>query len=222
MSTTVELTEEVEAALDELAGAINEAHEAAQGAIRDSLLHAKVAGERLIEAKERVKEAVGHGHWGTWLKENCDVSERTAQYYMQIARDFAKLTESNPQAIAEMTMEAAIDRLAEARRASNQSSPPGKDGFHNETQIARARRLLGEHVGGFLQSATKERLYLDIVVQDRELHRAEVEDVRKVLLDLRHRVIDWQRCGTFCWTAPCAQAKRSGCSGVTLIGSATS
>lgn len=40
------------------------------------------AGEMLAEAKEQV----GYGRWGQWLMKNFDLSQRTAQIYMQWAR----------------------------------------------------------------------------------------------------------------------------------------
>lgn len=40
------------------------------------------AGKLLIEAKQ----ALEHGQWGQWLRENCDLSARTARRYMALAR----------------------------------------------------------------------------------------------------------------------------------------
>jgi hypothetical protein len=40
------------------------------------------AGEMLIEAKDQV----AHGSWGRWLTTNCDLTSRTAQVYMEWAR----------------------------------------------------------------------------------------------------------------------------------------
>ena len=48
-------------------------------------------GQRLIEAKETLP----HGEWLPWLTEQVEFSERTAQYYMQLAREW-----TNPQSIA--------------------------------------------------------------------------------------------------------------------------
>src|SRR5215831_10411230 len=45
--------------------------------------HYRHAGELLIEAKEQVT----HGRWGSWLSKNFDLSTRTAQHYMQWARE---------------------------------------------------------------------------------------------------------------------------------------
>ena len=50
-------------------------------------------GRRLIE----VKESLPHGAWGKWLEERVEFSERTAQNFMRVAREFSKT-----QAIADL------------------------------------------------------------------------------------------------------------------------
>jgi hypothetical protein len=45
--------------------------------------HYRRAGEMLIEAKDQV----AHGRWGSWLTDKFDLSSRTAQIYMQWARE---------------------------------------------------------------------------------------------------------------------------------------
>ena len=55
--------------------------------------HAINAGRLLIEAKAQL----AHGQWLPWLEDHCQVSERTAQAYMQCARGIAKLAMTNPQ-----------------------------------------------------------------------------------------------------------------------------
>jgi hypothetical protein len=45
--------------------------------------HAIKAGEALIAAKDKL---ASHGKWEGWLRKHCDLSERTAQIYMQLAR----------------------------------------------------------------------------------------------------------------------------------------
>lgn len=48
-------------------------------------------GKRLLEAKQ----CLPHGAWGDWLTQKVDFSERTAQNFMRIAREY-----SNPQTLA--------------------------------------------------------------------------------------------------------------------------
>lgn len=70
-----------------LAGEIIAEHNAVLKASADFVQHAVAAGHRLIEAKS----LVGHGAWQTWLSEQLpDVSIRTAQRYMAVARKVGK------------------------------------------------------------------------------------------------------------------------------------
>lgn len=60
-------------------------------------------GTRLIEAKEMLD----HGEWLPWLAERVDISERNAQNYMRVAREYA-----NPQALAGLGFTKALALLA--------------------------------------------------------------------------------------------------------------
>lgn len=58
------------------------------------------AGSAIIEIGKRLHEAklcLPHGEWGNWLKNEVEFSERTAQNFMRIAREY-----QNPQMIADM------------------------------------------------------------------------------------------------------------------------
>jgi hypothetical protein len=65
-----------------LAVRIRQELEATRTSLVQAVEHAITAGELLIEAKQQVK----HGEWLPWLTENCEISERTAQAYMKLAR----------------------------------------------------------------------------------------------------------------------------------------
>ena len=67
--------------LDDLATRIRTEHAAVSIALKQSLEHAMVAGDLLIEAKRQVS----HGEWLPWLSDHCMISERTAQLYMRVA-----------------------------------------------------------------------------------------------------------------------------------------
>jgi hypothetical protein len=96
--------------LTDLAARIKVEHEAAASAIRDGMRHAIACGRLLIEAKEQLK----HGTWLPWLKDKCDVSVRTAQAYMRVARNFGDLgDDTTPEQIADMSFRGALDLIAE-------------------------------------------------------------------------------------------------------------
>ena len=68
--------------------------------------HAIRAGEALIQAKQLVE----HGQWLPWLRDNCKMSERTAQNYMRVARNQDAL--ANPHHDLDLNLNAAIKTLA--------------------------------------------------------------------------------------------------------------
>jgi hypothetical protein len=68
--------------LSDLAEQINAAHAEVLAAVRTSLLHARTAGDLLLQAKARCQ----HGQWLPWLAGNVQFSERTAQAYMRVAK----------------------------------------------------------------------------------------------------------------------------------------
>ena len=54
--------------------------------VRSFLSIAIELGDLLIIKKEEIKQTQGHGHWLTWLAENTNIEERSAQIYMKAAR----------------------------------------------------------------------------------------------------------------------------------------
>jgi hypothetical protein len=85
--------------LGDLAARINAEHEACASTLKRGLQHAIAAGRLLIEAKDKLK----HGGWMRWLRENCQVPERTAQAYMRVARTFGTLEQANTQRVADLS-----------------------------------------------------------------------------------------------------------------------
>lgn len=65
-----------------LAEEIKRAHAGVFDAAKTAAERALDAGRALLEAKALVK----HGEWLPWLKEHCDIAERTARLYMHIAK----------------------------------------------------------------------------------------------------------------------------------------
>lgn len=109
-----------------LASRINSEHDEVVKAVVHGADHAIRAGKLLLEAKI----AVRHGDWSEWLATNCRVSERSAQLYMQLAREF-------PQGLAGVSLTAAIKMLEQlkspeeksllgSRRQSSKRNPIGE------------------------------------------------------------------------------------------------
>jgi len=94
--------------LDDLAARIRAEHQAAAAVLERGLQHAITAGRLLIEAKAQTS----HGGWIAWLKNNCEMSLRTAQAYMRVASAIGK-DDSKAQRVAHLTFRDALNELAE-------------------------------------------------------------------------------------------------------------
>jgi len=112
--------------LDVLASRINSEHDEVVKAVRHGADHAIRAGKLLLAAKI----AVRHGDWSEWLATNCRVSERSAQLYMQLAREF-------PQGLAGVSLTAAI-KLLEPLKSPEEKMPPGPRQRGKRNPIAEA------------------------------------------------------------------------------------
>ena len=73
--------------LDLLASRIKAAHKSITEHTRNIIDRAIEAGDALNQAKAKLD----HGQWLAWLKNNCDLPERNAQIYMQLANNKSKL-----------------------------------------------------------------------------------------------------------------------------------
>lgn len=60
------------------------------------LFYKRQAGQSIIEIGKRLNEAkaqLSHGEWLPWLREKVDISERSAQDFMRLAREYSKSAE---------------------------------------------------------------------------------------------------------------------------------
>jgi len=98
--------------LGDFANAINTRHAAVVNGLRRTVDDARIAGEYLIAAKDRL----AHGEWLPWLKEHCpDVSAQVAQRYMRIARKWSDLGSVNAYSSTHLGVNEALALLAEPR-----------------------------------------------------------------------------------------------------------
>jgi hypothetical protein len=94
--------------LPTLASEIRKAHASAGDFQRRSLEQAMKAGEMLLEAKA----LVGHGRWLPWLREHCQLAERTAQLYMKLAKN-RRVVEYKSATVADLAIRGAIEAVAD-------------------------------------------------------------------------------------------------------------
>lgn len=111
-------------------------------------------GKRLLEAKQ----CLPHGKWGEWLQNEAEFSERTAQNFMRIAREYP-----NPQTIADLGNSASKALLL-------LSLPPEeREGFVTETH---------EVDGGSKTAAEMTTKEMEELLKQLEEERAEREKLQ--------------------------------------------
>jgi hypothetical protein len=92
--------------LTDIAARIRHEHAAVRYALKHAVERAMTTGDLLLEAKEQVQ----HGQWTQWIQEHCEISDRTARLYMQLAENRATLEASEN--AANLTLNAAVRMLA--------------------------------------------------------------------------------------------------------------
>jgi Protein of unknown function (DUF3102) len=96
---------------------VAEIKKAAQ-ATQTALVRAFEAGELLIQAQKQYGQ---HGLWKSWLNANCELSERTAQLYMQLAEGRTKieaeLAKKDGATVADLSLRGALDLLKSSSRS---------------------------------------------------------------------------------------------------------
>ncbi|MBA3890519.1 MAG: DUF3102 domain-containing protein [Gemmatimonadaceae bacterium] len=135
-----------------LAARITAAHEAAIGAARSAIEHARDCGALLLEAKA----GVAHGEWLPWLSEHCPtIGTRQAQKYMRLAEGWPAIA-ANTNCDSHLTIDEAVRLLAAPK---DETPEPGddeplaaallrfrrlvQDAEHEATQTRRELALLG-------------------------------------------------------------------------------
>ncbi len=105
--------------LADLAADIDRLNEEIEQAFRQVIERVFEAGNKL----NNVKDLVGHGHFGAWLKTNCKLPERTAQRYMRVADHRKEIEEKlkfENATVADIS-------LRQAERLITKSPPPDEE-----------------------------------------------------------------------------------------------
>lgn len=97
-----------------LAEQIKRCHKATVQVFQDSVLNfAMKAGDLLLEAKEQIP----HGQWGEWVGRHCEMSDRTARLYMQLAQNRGAV-EAKSATVADLTLQGAAKAIAAPKTKS--------------------------------------------------------------------------------------------------------
>jgi hypothetical protein len=124
----------------DLGGKIRAEHEAGERAAKEAVKHFRRCGDMLNKARAELP----HGHFLLFLRERVKIHPRSAQRYMMLAREMAKLPSEDATRVSQMSLRDAIGELA---RTS-----------------ARAAKLTPESLAGALKQARREPLKRALVV----------------------------------------------------------
>jgi hypothetical protein len=100
---------DIDVQLAQLAPEINREHDAVRAALSNGHEHARTTGQLLLEARAQC----AHGTWLSWIHANFDGSERTAQAYMRVVREWDNLSlKEDPQRVADLPHREALRALS--------------------------------------------------------------------------------------------------------------
>lgn len=140
----------------------------------------KTAGDAILGIGQRLNEAkamLSHGEWQTWLAERVEFSERSAQRFMRLAREW-----SNPTALSDLGATKALTLLA--------LPPEEREQFMAEShQVDGAEKTVIDMSARELEKAIRERdeaekraqELLDSIAEQKKELSAENERLRKEL-----------------------------------------
>jgi hypothetical protein len=115
--------------------------------VGEAMTHAIAAGNLLIDAKAKVP----HGQWLSWLEANCcEISERTAQLYMRVAKELPKLDPEKAQRVADLSFRESVKQLAKVTTAAKLSP----ERFDRALEVAEANS--DTTIGNALRRALRE------------------------------------------------------------------
>jgi Protein of unknown function (DUF3102) len=133
-------------------------HEAVRAAAANALEHAIKCGQFLLKAQEKYG---GHGQWLPWLQTNCELSIRTAQDYMRLARsDLSRLMPDDAQRAAHLSIRSALKRLASPKalaKALDDAEPPEAESVA-ESSARRVGQGLPASVLKTMRNAPRKRI----------------------------------------------------------------
>jgi Protein of unknown function (DUF3102) len=143
MSETVPLKSAAAAGddLSALAGKIRTLAAAVRGGGETVIRKAIDIGVALIDAKRQVP----HGQWLPWIKDECELSERTVQDYMLVAACRHKIEQWMKSATAaDLTLRGAL-RAAKGRTSNKGCGPETTIARAQQTLIKNLREMLPDH-----------------------------------------------------------------------------
>lgn len=149
------------------------------------LFYKRQAGGAIIEIGKRLLEAkaqLGHGEWLPWLRDKVDISERSAQNFMRLAREYSKSAE-----IADLGASKALALLAlpESERANFVAETHTVNGVEKTASEMTAKEL--KEAIEARDRALREALEADGRAKAAEASQAKMEVDMRYLKELQQR-----------------------------------
>src|SRR5207244_1073209 len=172
--------------LSKLAEEITNEHEAAEVGLRDSVLHARRAGELLIQVKEQLQ----HGEFMAWVEANCRFKHSTATLYMKIARAWTLEDYQRVGNLSQRNLAQVVKRCGEdyGDRVEDIPSEQEWQDHLESKKVYDAANKLSQTASRFLHLELQDDA-LDLILRDRRYFPSHnVEALRDVFLRLRDRL----------------------------------
>ena len=184
-NTVIEKAEAVSAADSEVTTAISATENAAMPAptlaqrvvkiqfhLQNMAQSAIIIGQELIACKKEV----GHGNWANWLKENFNLSERTARQFMQIYERFSANSKRQTSAV--------FDNLTYSQMAEMLALPKGEEENFIEQKAAEGNPIeemtvkqLRAEIKDWKDKADREKKYAEDLKHRLNSRNAQYEDM---------------------------------------------
>ena len=144
-------------------------------------------GRRLIEAKEQLE----HGAWSVWLKERVSFSERSAQNFMRLAREYP-----NPQTFADLGVSkdlALLDIPAEEREAFVEEVDVGHCSVRELQAAIKARQEAENQAKGWAIKCEQAKAEADAARDEARKREEALKTAKGVMADLREERLELKR-----------------------------
>lgn len=144
-------------------------------------------GRRLIEAKGQLE----HGAWSVWLKEQVSFSERSAQNFMRLAREYP-----NPQTFADLGVSKALALLdipAEEREAFAEEVDVGHCSVRELQAAIKARQEAENQAKGWAIKCEQAKAEADAAREETRKREEALKTAKGVMADLREERLELKR-----------------------------
>lgn len=144
-------------------------------------------GRRLIEAKEQLE----HGAWSAWLKDRVSFSERSAQNFMRLAREY-----QNPQTFADLGASKALALLdipAEDREAFAEEVDAEHCSVRELQAAIKARQEAENQAKGWALKCEQAKAEADAARDEARKREEALKTAKGVMADLREERLELKR-----------------------------